>query len=135
MAIYNGDKMLVVVNGVPIGATRSFTLTESRSNINKTTKDSAGSTERAAGTTDWSVSFDGLMDPSLTFNVEELHDLLNSPTRSYLEMAVIEGAGLVFRGYALANNLTLTAGQGEAVSISGSFEADGPLAKGTVVSS
>lgn len=135
MAKYNGDKMLVVVNGVPIGATRSFTLDESSANINTTTKDSARRTERIAGTTDWSVTFDGLLDPSNTFSIEEMHDLLIAGTRVYLEMAVIEGGGLVFRGYALPSNLSITAPHGDAISVSGSFEADGALAKGTVVSS
>jgi predicted secreted protein len=135
MAKYNGDKMLVVVNGVPIGATRSFTLTVNRSNIETTTKDSNGSVERIAGTTDWNVSFDGLLDPSSTFSAEEVFDMLYSATNAYLEMAVIEGGGLVFRGDALANNLTITAPQGDAISVSGGFDADGPLAKGTVVTS
>jgi predicted secreted protein len=135
MAKYNGDKMLVVVDGVPIGATRSFTLTVNRSNIETTTKDSDGSVERIAGNTDWNVTFDGLLDPSGSFNAEEVYDLLYSSSDAYLEMAVIEGGGLVFRGDALANNLTITAPQGDAVSISGGFDANGPLAKGTVVSS
>lgn len=135
MAKYNGDKLLVVVNGVPVAGTRSFTLTVNRTNIETTTKDSEASVERIAGTTDWNVTFDGLLDPAGNYNAEELYDMLYSSTPAYLEMAVIEGGGLVFRGNALANNLTLTAPGGEATTLSGGFDAAGKLNKGTVVSS
>jgi len=135
MAKYNGDKMLVIVNGVAIGATRSFTLTMNQTNFDKTTKDSDGYVERGPGNRDWNVTFDGLYDPAGSMNAEELHDILDGRTRVYLEMALIEGGATVFRGYAYTNNVTITAPQGEAISLSGGFEGDGAISKGTVVSS
>lgn len=137
MAALNGTKMLVVVSGTTIGATKSFTLDIRETNIDASSKDSAGWTDRIAGKRDWSVSFDGLYDPAGVYNFEQLFDGLDTRTRVLLEMAVIDGTGgsELYKGYAYPAGLALTAGTEDAITYSGSFEADGPLDKGTVVSS
>ncbi len=137
MAKFNGTSMLVIVDGVTIGGTKSFTLDIKSSNIDVSSKDSAGWTNRIYGKRDWTVSFDGLCDPALTFNVEEIFDMIDTRDRVFLEMAVIDGTGggLKFTGYAVCNSLSLVAGMEEGVTISGGFEADGDVNKGTVSSS
>lgn len=138
MAKLNGTSMLVLVDGVAIAGTKSFTLDLKSANIDITSKDSGGWVYRIYGLRDWSVSCDGLFDPSGVFNVEEIFDAIDSrDTTILLEMAVIDGVGggFLLKGEALASSLTLTAGQEEAVSFTATFEADGPLDKGTVTSS
>jgi len=137
MSKLNGTNMRVLVNGTSIGGTKSFTLNLNRSNIKTSSKDSGGYTDRIYGEGDWDVTFDGLYDPALTWNVEELYTMLNSKTFVTLEMAVIDGVGggLVYKGNALAKNLTITAPMEDAVTISGGFEANGILTQGSVSSS
>jgi predicted secreted protein len=137
MAKLNGTNMRVLAGGTAIGGTKSFTLNLTRSNIDTSSKDSSGWTNRIYGKGDWNVTFDGLYDPALTWNVEELYTMLNSKTSVVVECAVIDGTGggLVYRGSAIAHNLTITAGMEEAVTISGTFEADGGLTQGTVATS
>jgi len=128
---------LVIVDGVTIGATRSFTLDVRQANIDTSSKDSSGWTDRIGGKRDWSVTFDGLYDPSGTYNFEQLFDELDGRSQVFLEMAVIDGTGgsEVYSGYAYISAISLTGPAEEAVSYSGTFEGDGDLNKGTVASS
>lgn len=137
MAKLNGTSMLVIVDGVTIGGTKSFTLDVRNANIDSSSKDSAGWTDRIAGKRDWSVSFDGLYDPAGVYNFEQLFDSLDTRDQVKLEMAVIDGTGggELYQGYARLSSLTLTAPMEDATAYSGTFEADGPLDKGTVASS
>jgi hypothetical protein len=52
-------------------------------------------------------------------------------------MAVIDGTGggELYKGYALGAGLSMGAVMEETVTISGNFEADGPIDKGTVATS
>ena len=130
--------MLVVIDGTTIGGTKSFTLDIKVANINTSDKGSAGWTNRIRGQRDWSVSFDGLYDPSGVLNFEQLFDMLDAAnTQVFLEMACIDGTGggEKYSGYAVPAGLTLVANMEDAVTVSGNFEADGPLDKGTVASS
>ena len=131
--------MLVLIDGVAVGATTSFTLNISSSNIETSSKDSSGWTDRISGKGDWSVDFDGLYDPAGTFNFQELYDQIaaKSQTRVVIEVANIDGVGggELYRGFALASSLTMSGPAEEATTWSGTFEADGILNKGTVASS
>ena len=129
--------MLVIVDGVTIAATKSFTLDLKSTNIDTTSKDSEGWVYRIYGLRDWSVSFDGLFDPSATFGVEEIFDMIDTRDGVLVEMAVIDGTGggFLLKGNVVSSGLTLTAGMEDAVTYSGTFEANGPLDKGTVASS
>ena len=137
MSKLNGTLLVTLVDGTTIGATKTSTLNYTRTNINTSSKDSSGTTTRIYGISDWNISFDGLYDPALTWNVEEMYTVLNSKTKVVVEFAVIDGTGggLVYRGTALGNNLSIVAPMEEAATISGSFEADGDLTQGTVASS
>lgn len=137
MAKLNGQKMLVLVNTTAIGATSSFTLNLTSSNIDVSSKDSNSWTDRIYGKRDWNVSFDGLFDPSGTFNAEEIFDLLDNQTRVFLQMATIDGVGggTKFTGYAVCSGLTISAPNDGATTFSGTFEADGELNKGVVATS
>jgi len=137
MAKLNGTLLVELVNGTKIGGTKSCTLNYTRSNINTSSKDSAGHTNRDYGIDDWTMSFDGLYDPALTWNVEEMYAVLNGKTKVTLEFAVIDGTGggLVYRGTGLGKDLTIVAPMEDAATISGSFEADGALVQSTVSAS
>lgn len=137
MAKLNGTSMLVIVDGVTIAGTKSFTLDIRQSNIDTSSKDSAGWTDRTGGKRDWSVTFDGLYDPAGVYNFEQIFDDIDGRTQVYLEMAVIDGTGggEVYAGYAYASSLSINAAAEEAVTISGTFEANGDLKKGTVATS
>ena len=130
--------MLVVIDGTSVGGTKSFTLDLKVANINTSDKGSQGYTNRMRGQRDWSVAFDGLYDPSGVLNFEQLFDMLDAAnTQVFLEMACIDGTGggEKYSGYAVPAGLTLVANMEDAVTVSGNFEADGPLDKGTVASS
>lgn len=137
MAKLSGKKMLVLVGGVAIGASKSFTLTINSQTIDTTSKDSDAWGESLYGSKDWNVSIDGLYDPASPMNAEELFDAIVNDTRLLLEMAVIDGTGggLVFRGYANASGLTIGASYNDAVTFSGTLTGDGELGKGTVATS
>jgi predicted secreted protein len=137
MAKLSGKKMLVLVGGVAIGATKSFTLTVNSQTIDTTTKDSDAWGESLYGSKDWNVSVDGLYDPDDPMNAEEIFDAIVGDTRLLLEMAVIDGTGggLVFKGYANASGLTVGASYNDAVTFTGTLQGDGKLEKGTVSAS
>jgi predicted secreted protein len=135
MAKLNGTNMIVFVNGVPIGGTKSFTLDITQENPDASSRDSAGWTERIAGRRDWSISFDGLFDPAGTLNAEEIYDLIAARSLVTLEFATVQTGGLVFSGSGYANGLSISAPDEDVVTISGGFEGSGALAKGTIAGS
>lgn len=137
MAVFNGKKMLVVVDGSTIAATKSFTLTVDVDLPDATSKDDDAWGNTIYGAKRWSVDFDALYDPSATFTLEEIYDLVDEETTVTLEMAVIDGVGggLCFSGEANCGGFTLTAGLNEAVGYTGKFQSAGKLNKGTVASS
>lgn len=137
MGKLNGTSMLVIVDGVTLAGTKSFTLDINVDLPDATTKDSDGWAENIHGLRSWSVSFDGLYDPTLTYNSEEIFDEIDGRDELYLEMAVIDGTGggLVYSGNAKVASLSYTADQESPVTISGSFTGSGDLDKGTVATS
>lgn len=137
MAKLAGKNMLVVVDGVVMAATKSFTLTINSNLIDITTKDSDAWGDTLYGFKDWEVSFDGLYDPAATFGVEEVYDAIVADDTVYLEMAVIDGTGggLVLSGNANSTGLTMSAAYNDAVSFSGTFKGAGVLSKGTIATS
>ena len=137
MAKMNGVNMLVLADGTVIGGTKSFTLNINSDLPDATTKDDDAWGNTIYGAKDWDVTFDGLFDPTSTYGVEEIYDLIEDDTTVMLEMAVVDGTGggLVFRGNANSTGLSLTAENNQPVSYSGGFKGAGKLNKGTVVSS
>jgi hypothetical protein len=137
MGKLNGTLMVTLVNGVKIGGTKSCELDLNRKNIETSSKDSGGNTNREYGQADWGMTFSGLYDPALLWNVEEMFTVLNAKTKVILEFAAVDGVGggLVYRGTGLGKDLKIVAGMEESVTISGSFEADGALTQGTIATS
>lgn len=137
MGKLNGTSMLVIVDGVPLAGTKSFTLDINVDLPDATTKDSDGWAENIHGLRSWSVSFDGLYDPTLTYNSEEVFDEIDGRDEILLEMAVIDGTGggLVYSGNAKVGSLSYGAEHEQPITISGSFTGSGDLDKGTVATS
>jgi hypothetical protein len=137
MGKVNGTLIVTLVNGVKIGGTKNCTLNFKNSNINTSSKDSGGHTNRIYGQDDWDMSFTGLYDPALVFNIEELYAILHGKTKVVLEFACIDNSAgaLVYRGTGLGKDLSIGAEMEAASTISGGFEADGDLTQGTIATS
>lgn len=132
-----GKKMLLVVDGVTLGATKSFTLTINNNVIDTTTKDSDAWGDSIPGFKDWEVTFDGLYDPDNPMNAEEIYDAIENDSTAFIEIAVIDGTGggLCFSGNGNPTGLTLTGGYNDAVAMSGGYKGVGKINKGTVATS
>ena len=138
MAVVNGSLVMFTMDGHPMGCAKSCTLTYDVDTPDASCKESNGNTYRIAGKMDWGGSFDGLYDPSGTYNFEYLFDEVKSrSTSTIVEVANIDGAGggEVYRGVAIINHIELGADMEVPATYAGTFVANGPLNKGTVSSS
>ena len=138
MAVINGTTMRLIMDGNPIGATKSCTLNINNATGDASNKDSGGWWNGILGQRDWDISFDGLYDPTGTYNMEYLFDEIYERDSTLIaEIAQIDGVGggEVFRGNVLVTNLTLTAPMEDVVAISGTLKGTGELYKSTVASS
>ena len=137
MSKINGTNLVVIASGVCIGGSTSCTLNTNMDLPDTTTKDSAGWAEHIRGKRDWSVDFEGLYDPALVYNAEELIDTIINRIAVTIEFAT-EGTGnggQKWSGSASLSKHTLTAPTEGPVTISGSFTGTGSLTKGTVSAS
>lgn len=138
MAVINGTLILTLVDGTPVGASKSCTLTISNATSPATNKGSGGWKQSILGERSWGVSGDGLYDPDGVFNFEQLYDMINARTAdAIVEIAEIDGSGggSVYRGIGLITQCVLGAPMEEVATYSFEIEGTGALAKGTVVSS
>lgn len=124
--------MLLYVDGVAIGATKSATLNLNGATIDTTTKDSAGWGEVLPGKKDWSVDFDGLWDGALTWNAEDAFDTIKNGTLLTVKLSGAVSGDVYFEGSGYMTKLTVTAPVEDAVTISGSFVGTGALARHAV---
>jgi predicted secreted protein len=138
MAVINGTTMLLILDGVRIGATTSATLNINVDTPEATNKDSAGWGASINGVRSWDVSFDGFHDPAGTMSTEQIYDYISARDASiYMEFATIDGTGggELYRGAVLVTSLSITADMEAPVTISGSLKGTGALSKGTVTAS
>lgn len=137
MAKLNGRYMRMIVGGLTLAGCKSFTLNVDVDNPDATTKDDDAWGSSIYGSKKWNVSYEALYDPSGTFSVEEIYDILDNDTEVILEMAVIDGVGggLVLHGAANSGGFSLTAENNAPISLSGTFNNVGKLYKGTVAAS
>jgi hypothetical protein len=138
MAVINGTLVMFTMDGHPMGAAKSCTLNINVDTPDASNKDSAGWAAVIAGQISWDGTFDGLYDPSGTYNFEYLYDELASRSvTTIVEIANIDGTGggEVYRGFAVLNQGSLTAEMEAPATYSGSFKGNGRLNKGTVATS
>ncbi len=138
MAVINGTTMLLLLDGVRIGATTSATLNINVDTPESTNKDSAGWASHIQGVRSWDVSFDGFHDPAGTLSTEQLYDEINERDATIIcELATIDGTGggELYKGTVSVTSLSITADMEAPVTISGTLQGNGALSKGTVASS
>ena len=138
MAVVNGTLVMFTMDGHPMGAAKSCTLNINVDTPDASNKDSAGYSASIAGQISWDGSFDGLYDPSGTYNFEYLYDeVVSRSITTVVEIANIDGTGggEVYRGTAILNSLSLTADMEQPATYSGTFKGTGRINKGTVATS
>jgi len=130
MSKINGTELLLYVDNVAVGATRSCTFSINRDLPDATTKDSGSWAEHIRALRDWSVSFDGLYDPSLTFGYKELYELITDNTKDVtMKLQFNPGVGggaIVVSGKVSLDSLELTADMEDVIAWSGNAVGNGP---------
>ena len=129
MAEQNGSIFFLNIDGNPVGASTSFSWAESVDLPDTSNRDTAGFATHLQGLRSISGSCDLFSDPSLTVNVEELFDLIN--TRSDFTCLIIPVASgtLGFTGTASISNLEMTFDFEQPVGVSFSFQVNGQWSK------
>lgn len=138
MATINGTLMVFTMDGKKMGAAKSCTLNTNVATVPTTNKDSEGWQGNMPSEISWDGSFDGLYDPSGTYNFEYIYDdIASRSATTVVEIANIDGVGggEVYRGTAIITLASLTAEAEQPATYSGSFVGNGKLNKGTVATS
>lgn len=138
MAVINGTLVMFTMDGHPMGAAKSCTLNINVDTPDASNKDSAGWAAAIAGQRSWDGSFDGLYDPSGTYNFEYVYDeIVSRSITTVVEIANIDGTGggEVYRGTAILNSHSLSAEMEQPATYSGTFRGTGRINKGTVATS
>lgn len=132
MAKINGTDLLVYVGATAIAHSTSATLNIEQDLPDATTKDSAGWADHINGLKSWSIDFDGLVDYSASYGVEELFDNLKNGNNVVVKFSTEDGGDSYWTGTASCASLTMTAEMESPVSFSGSFTGKGTLTRSTV---
>lgn len=137
MAIINGNRLLVFINGQAIGCTTDCQLTSTRETIDVTCKDNDGARQVLSGSQSWSITANGLWDFASTLGPQGLYAVHLNGTRVGIKMAITNISGSeesgksYFIGYALLNNYNIGGPQNAGATFALTFEGDGPLSIGT----
>jgi len=121
MAVINGTVLLVYADGVLIAAQKGVTLTPSQNLYDTSTKDSAGWATHGQGQRSFEVSIDGLHS---TTGVSTTELLAYITGRSSL-LLVIKGSSNTWLAEADVVDVSLSGGQEEAATLSGTLKANG----------
>jgi len=130
MAVVNGTVYVYSTDGNVIGASTNASISLSVDLPDATTKDSGGWAEHIQGLRSWEGSFEGLYDPSETYTIKEIFDLINSRT----DWAVVfqhtsaTAGTLSFTGTASFSSLELTSEMEASMGWTTSFTGNGALA-------
>jgi predicted secreted protein len=129
MGKINGTELLIYVDNVAVGGTRTCTFSTNQDLPDATTKDSGGWAEHIKGLRDWSISFDGLYDPTLNYGYKELYELISDRTQ-VVTMKLQFNAGLgnaavVVAGSVSLDSLELTADMEDVIAWSGNAVGNG----------
>jgi predicted secreted protein len=123
----NATDLLVYVGAVPIAHSTSATINIEQDLPDATTKDSGGWADHINGLKSWSVDFDGLVDYSASYGVEELFDNLSNKNNVTLRWST--GSGSFWQGSASIATLSMTADMESPISYSGTFTGKGQLVR------
>lgn len=132
MAKFNGTDLLVYVGTEVIAHSTSATLNIEQDLPDATTKSSGGFADHINGLKNWSIDFDGLVDYSASYGVEELFDNLKNGNNVTVKFSTFAVGDSFWSGEASVSSLTMTAEMEAPVSFSGTFVGKGTLTKSTV---
>ncbi len=127
MSKINATDLLVYVGAVPIAHSTSATINIEQDLPDATTKDSGGWADHINGLKSWSVDFDGLVDYSASYGVEELFDNLRNKNNVTVRWST--GSGSFWQGSASIATLSMTADMEAPISYSGTFTGKGQLVR------
>lgn len=127
MSKINGTLYLVTVDGVAFAYSSSAELSMNQELFDTTTKSSSGWAEHGNGLRDWSISVEGLVDFSSSFNVIGLSNLIANRTQATVVFTDSATGDRKWTGTASLASLTISAPMEEAVSWSGELTGTGEL--------
>lgn len=127
MSKINGTLYLVTVDGVAFAYSSSAELSMNQELFDTTTKSSSGWAEHGNGLRDWSISVEGLVDFSSSFNVVGLSNLIANRTQATVVFTDSATGDRKWTGTASLASLTISAPMEEAVSWSGELTGTGEL--------
>jgi predicted secreted protein len=123
---YNGDWLSL------LASEQSHTLNINQDNPTAITKGSAGWTPRIAGSRDWDVSIDGLIDPTSELSEKEIFDIIKNREDVEIQSGSDEIGSVMYEGKALISTFAKTSEAEQPASFSATFEANGPLEESIV---
>ena len=132
MSKINGTLYLVTVDGVAFAYSSSAELSMNQELFDTTTKSSSGWAEHGNGLRDWSISVEGLVDFSSSFNVVGLSNLIANRTQATVVFTDSATGDRKWTGTASLASLTISAPMEEAVSWSGELTGTGALTMATI---
>ena len=132
MAKINGTDLLVYVGATPIAHSTSCTLNIEQDLPDATTKSSGGWADHINGLKSWSIDFDGLVDYSASYGVEELFDNLKNGNNVTVKISTTTTGDSYFTGSASCANLSMTGDMEAPMSFTGAFTGKGTLTRSTV---
>jgi len=127
MAKINGTLYLVDIDGVTVGSTTNASITINQDLPEATTKGSGGWREVLAGLRSWEGSFEGLYDPTDTYDVKSLADEIVNRSSFTIVFDSSTAGDVDFTGTAYLSNVEFSAEMESPVSFSASFTGDGTL--------
>lgn len=127
MAVVNGNDIGVYVGGQLIGCLTGSTHTSTREEIDVTCKDNAGAKQVLPGGLNSTVTFEGLWNPSGTYNFGDLLDIHLAGTQVNIKMG--DNTYLTIFALAYLNQIEWSAPLNGAVTCSGTFTLTGAWTK------
>ncbi len=129
MAKINASSFLLFIDGNPIGASTSSTLTIEVETPDTSTKDSEGWAEHLAGGGQRSSngSTEGFEDPSKQVNVQELYDLIDNRSDFDFQLTDDTAGSNIWIGKATITNLEMEYEMEQPVSLSFDWKVNGKV--------
>jgi len=132
MAKFNGQLVILNLNGTPIAHSLESSLSISQNLIDATTKDSGNWAEHIKGMRTASLSISGLMDYSSSFGVDEFADMIVSAQSANFVFATSTSGDTKYTGTVDLSDLEQTTANDDVASWSGTLQVTGELTKTTV---
>ena len=132
MAKFNGQLIIMNLDGTPIAHEIDSELSISQNLIDATTKDSSNWAEQIKGTRTASFTVSGLIDYSSSFGVDELADMIVSAQSALFVFATTTSGDTSYTGTVDLSDLTQSLSNDDVANWSGTLMVTGILVKSTV---